>query len=103
MRVRPLELAFAARTRSGHRAGYAWVIWRRGNTQVPRLAVSGTCAWAIRARIPVMASKAVPTDLTAEMARSYGLTPVCSARSDSLKVFNGSRSAAPGLQASRSR
>lgn len=42
---------------------------------------------AIRAGIPTLISKAVPTDLTVEMAREYQLTLICSAHSDSLKVF----------------
>ncbi|NHM13226.1 formate dehydrogenase accessory sulfurtransferase FdhD [Xiamenia xianingshaonis] len=43
---------------------------------------------AIRARIPVVASKAVPTNLTLELARTYDLTLICSAHSDSLVVYN---------------
>ncbi len=43
---------------------------------------------AVRARIPVVASKAVPTNLTLELARTYDLTLVCSAHSDSLVVYN---------------
>lgn len=43
---------------------------------------------AIRAKVPVLASKAVPTDLTVEMARTFNLTLICSAHSDSFRVFN---------------
>lgn len=43
---------------------------------------------AIRARIPILVSKAVPTDRTVELARKYDLTLVCSARPDSMKVFS---------------
>lgn len=43
---------------------------------------------AIRAGIPLLASKAVPTDLTIELARKHGLTLICSAHPDSIRVFN---------------
>lgn len=43
---------------------------------------------AIRAGIPMLISKAVPTDLTIDLARQYQLTLVCSAHSDALNVFN---------------
>ncbi len=43
---------------------------------------------AIRAGVPVLASKAVPTDRTVEIAREYALTLVCSARPDSMTVYN---------------
>ena len=43
---------------------------------------------AIRAGVPVLATKAVPTDRTVELARKYDLTLICSARPDSMKVFN---------------
>lgn len=43
---------------------------------------------AIRARVPILVSKAVPTNRTVELARRYGLTLVCSARPDSMKVFS---------------
>lgn len=46
---------------------------------------------AIRARVPVLASKAVPTDLTVEMARTFDLTLICSAHSDSFMVYNDPR------------
>ncbi len=42
----------------------------------------------IRARIPVLASKAVPTDMTIRLAREFDLTLICSARPDSMKVLN---------------
>lgn len=42
----------------------------------------------IRSRIPVLVSKAVPTHMTIQLARKYGLTLICSARPDSMKVFN---------------
>ena len=43
---------------------------------------------AIRARIPVLVSKAVPTDLTVELARAFDLTLICSARTDSIRVYH---------------
>lgn len=43
---------------------------------------------AVRARIPVMVSKAVPTDLALEMAKEHGLTLICSAHPDSIRVMN---------------
>lgn len=43
---------------------------------------------AIRAHVPIMISKAVPTNRTVELARKYGLTLICSARPDSMKVFS---------------
>lgn len=46
---------------------------------------------AIRACVPVLVSKAVPTDLTVEMARAFDLTLICSAHSDSIKVYNDPR------------
>lgn len=45
-------------------------------------------AKAIRARIPVLASKSVATDKTVEMAREMRLTLICKARPDSLFVLN---------------
>ncbi|MDO4854047.1 MAG: formate dehydrogenase accessory sulfurtransferase FdhD [Coriobacteriia bacterium] len=42
----------------------------------------------IRARIPVLASKAVPTDMTIRLAKEFNLTLICSARPDSMKVLN---------------
>ncbi|WP_165053892.1 MULTISPECIES: formate dehydrogenase accessory sulfurtransferase FdhD [unclassified Adlercreutzia] len=41
---------------------------------------------AIRAGVPVLATKAVPTDATIELARAYDLTLICSARPDSMRV-----------------
>jgi FdhD protein len=43
---------------------------------------------AVRARIPIMVSKAVPTDLAVQMAAEHGLTLICSAHSDSFMVMN---------------
>ena len=43
---------------------------------------------AIRARIPILASKAVPTDLTIELARRFDLTLICSARPDSMRIYH---------------
>ena len=43
---------------------------------------------ALRAGVPTLVSKAVPTDITVRMAREYDLTLICSAHSDSLKVFS---------------
>lgn len=45
------------------------------------------CVKAIRARIPVMISKAVPTDLAVRMAKEHGLTLLCAAHSDSFMVM----------------
>ena len=42
----------------------------------------------IRAGIPALVTKAVPTDLAVRMAREAGLVLICSARPDSIKVFN---------------
>ena len=42
----------------------------------------------IRSGIPVLVSKAVPTDMTIKLAQEFGLTLICSARPDSMKVFN---------------
>ena len=44
---------------------------------------------AIRAGVPVLASKTVPTDRAVELAREYGLTLICSARRDRLTVYAG--------------
>lgn len=43
---------------------------------------------AIRAGIPVLATKAVPTSATIELARAYDLTLICSAHPDSMRVYN---------------
>lgn len=56
---------------------------------------------AIRARIPILVSKAVPTDRTVELARSYDLTLVCSARPDSMKVFSDPLGCARSFRASQ--
>ena len=42
----------------------------------------------IRSRVPILVSKAVPTDMTVRLAREFNLTLICSARPDSMKVFN---------------
>lgn len=42
----------------------------------------------IRSKVPILVSKAVPTERTIELAREYDLTLICSARPDSMKVFN---------------
>lgn len=42
---------------------------------------------AIRSRVPVLVTKAVPTDATIRLAREYDLTLICQARPDSFKVF----------------
>ncbi|MDO4501767.1 MAG: formate dehydrogenase accessory sulfurtransferase FdhD [Coriobacteriia bacterium] len=42
----------------------------------------------IRSRVPVLVSKAVPTNMTIKLAQEFGLTLICSARPDSMKVFN---------------
>lgn len=42
---------------------------------------------AIRARVPLLASKAVTTSQTIALARRYNLTLICSAHSDSLEVY----------------
>lgn len=43
---------------------------------------------AIKAGVPILVSKAVPTDLTIELARRFDLTLVCAARPDSMKVYH---------------
>lgn len=43
---------------------------------------------AIRARIPILVSKAVATDKTVEIARDYALTLICGADSEKIEVFN---------------
>lgn len=43
---------------------------------------------AISVKIPILASKAVPTIQTVEMARRHRLTLICSAHTDSLVVYN---------------
>lgn len=44
---------------------------------------------AIRAGIPVFASKAVPTREAVKLAGEYGLTLICSARQDRMRVYCG--------------
>ncbi|WP_172135932.1 formate dehydrogenase accessory sulfurtransferase FdhD [Adlercreutzia sp. ZJ473] len=41
---------------------------------------------AIRASVPILVTKAVPTDATIELARAYDLTLICSARPDSMRI-----------------
>ena len=41
---------------------------------------------AIRAGVPILATKAVPTDATIALARQFDLTLICSARPDSMRV-----------------
>ena len=43
---------------------------------------------AIRSGIPVLATKAVPTDATINIAKAHGLTLICSAHPDSMVVYN---------------
>lgn len=43
---------------------------------------------AIRAGIPILATKAVPTDETIRLAREFDLTLVCQARPDSAVIYN---------------
>lgn len=42
----------------------------------------------IRARIPIMVSKAVPTDRAIKLARDYDLTLICTANPDFIEVFS---------------
>lgn len=44
---------------------------------------------AIRAHVPVLASKAVPTVQAVDLAREYGLILIGAARPDRMKVFSG--------------
>lgn len=44
---------------------------------------------AIRAGIPILSGKASPTREAVELAKTYGLTLVCNARRDSMKVYAG--------------
>lgn len=44
---------------------------------------------AVRAGVPILATKAAPTDLAVEMARTYGLTLICFARNGKMTVFSG--------------
>lgn len=43
---------------------------------------------AIRAGVPILATKAVPTDETIRLAREFDLTLICQARPDSALVYN---------------
>ena len=43
---------------------------------------------AIRARVPVLVSNAVPTDRAVELALQYRVVLICSARKDSMNVFS---------------
>lgn len=43
---------------------------------------------AIRSHIPVLVTKAVPTNVTIQMAAAYDLTLICQARPDGFKVYN---------------
>lgn len=43
---------------------------------------------AVASRIPVLVSKAVPTDAAIEMARHYNLTLICKAWPDRYEIFN---------------
>lgn len=51
----------------------------------------------IRSGIPVLITKAVPTDLAVRMAREANLTLICQARPDSFRVFNDASGLAKGL------
>ena len=44
---------------------------------------------AIRARIPILASKAAPTDQAVVLAQKYGLTLICLVNDEQLVVFSG--------------
>ncbi len=46
---------------------------------------------AIRAGIPILASKAVPTTESVALAEQYGLTLLCAARRDRMRLYAGSR------------
>ena len=46
---------------------------------------------AIRAGIPILASKGVPTADAVEMAKTYGLTLVCGTRRDQMKIYTDFR------------
>lgn len=43
---------------------------------------------AIRARVPVLVSNAVPTDRAVELARKFHVTLICTARPESMDVFS---------------
>ncbi len=44
---------------------------------------------AVRARVPVLASNAVPTDEAVDLARRYHITLICTARPDGMDIFSG--------------
>lgn len=46
---------------------------------------------AIRAGIPILSSKASPTAEAITLAKEYGLTLVCAARRDRMKLFSGTK------------
>lgn len=43
---------------------------------------------ALRAQVPILVTKAVPTNVTVQLAREFDLTLICQARPDSMKVYN---------------
>jgi len=43
----------------------------------------------IRAGIPILASKAVPTNEAIRLAKAHGITLICSARRDQMKIYTG--------------
>lgn len=43
---------------------------------------------AIRAQVPILVTKAVPTDVTIQLAQEFDLTLICQARPDSMRVYN---------------
>lgn len=43
---------------------------------------------AIRAQVPILVTKAVPTNVTIEMAQEFDLTLICQARPDCFKIYN---------------
>ena len=49
-------------------------------------------AKAIRARVPVLATKAAPTDQAVQLARAYGLTLLCLVKDGHVRVFSGMES-----------
>lgn len=46
---------------------------------------------AIRAGVPILVTKAVPTNVTIQMAKEFDLTLICQARPDSFKIYNDPR------------
>lgn len=44
---------------------------------------------AVRARVPLLASNAVPTDEAVDLARKYHITLICTARPDGMDIFSG--------------